>query len=125
MALITTSTSIGWYGTHGATECTSLSLPETFGTYNSSGQFVKGSSGFSESDLRDFTVWTMTPKGQAYYGNLQQEKDFRNAASFLLADLEKLECGQMYWFEYQGTKDINVPNFVPTAQGVDMGRAST
>lgn len=124
MALITTTKSLGWYGTHGSSDCTSLSLPETFGTYNSSGAFQVGSSGLSESESLGLKVWTMTSTGNAWPWETKMEKQYRNVAPMLLGDLEALECGQMYWISWQGNRSLNIPGFVPTAQGVDMGRVS-
>jgi hypothetical protein len=123
MALITTTKSLGWYGEHGTSECSSLSLPEYFGTYNQSGVFQIGTSGLSESKASQLKIWTMTANGNAWPWEIKMEKQYRNSAAMLLADLEKLECGQMYWITWNGD-DLNIPGFVPTAQGVDMGRVS-
>lgn len=126
MALITTSKSLGWYGIHGPTECSSLSLPATFGTYNSSGVFQVGTSGITESEATQggLEFWTMTETGNAWPWNIKLEKQYRNRLPGVLEPLEKLECGQMYWIQWTGSKDLNVPGFVPTALGVDMGRVS-
>tara|TARA_B100000676_G_C17988331_1_gene793335 strand:+ start:137 stop:511 length:375 start_codon:yes stop_codon:yes gene_type:complete len=123
MALITTTKSLGWYGVHGASECSSLSLPAYFGTYNSSGVFQVGESGLTESESRGLKIWTMTPNGNAWPWDTKMEKQYRNSMPALLADLEALECGQMYWISWNG-RDLNIPGFVPTAKGVDMGRIS-
>ena len=47
----------------------------------------------------------------------------QNPSLDLLAEVENLECGQIYWIDYrQKNRDLSIPNFVPTAYGVDMGR---
>ena len=126
MALITTSKSLGWYGIHGPTECSSLSLPATFGTYNSSGAFQVGTSGLTESEATQggLELWTMLADGNAWPWNIKLEKQYRNRIPAVLARFDKLDCGQMYWIQWTGSKDLNVPGFVPTALGVDMGRVS-
>tara|TARA_E500000331_G_C16942533_1_gene576818 strand:+ start:62 stop:436 length:375 start_codon:yes stop_codon:yes gene_type:complete len=123
MALITTTKTIGWYGVHGESECESLSLPDLIGTYKN-GAFQVGSSGLSESQAIRIQIWTMTPDGAPWGWDIRMEKDFRENVPSLLAPLEALECGQMYWINKSGNDDINLPGYVPTAHGVDMGRVS-
>lgn len=128
MALITTGKTMGWYGSHGPSGCTNFSLPEHFGTYNSSGQFVMGKSGISEQNLNSLEIWFMQSNGAAIPWSLKMEKMFRNlpTADFILGKHDKLECGRMYWISYQsaGIAPLNIPNFTPSAVGVDMGRVS-
>jgi hypothetical protein len=128
MALITTSKSLGWYGVHGASDCVSTSLPEQFGTYASNGAFQQGKSGLSESQAKLMSIWTMLPSGSAWPWNLSMEQKYRNHPIPSLRDLVKqhdsLKCGQMYWITWTGSSDLNIPGFIPTAFGVDMGRIS-
>jgi hypothetical protein len=117
MALITTNLTLGWYGVHGGEPCQPLDLGQHFGTYTAGKQFVPGTLGMSESDLDNFKlqIWTHNSDGTGRSWNLFQEKLNFNSYS-------TLNCGQMYWIIYYGTKDLNVPGFVPTALDVDMGR---
>lgn len=126
MALLTTTKSMGWYGVHSPSECVEFSLPEHFGTYNANGQFQVGKSGLSESEAKQLIIWTMTPAGQPWTWDLGMESSYRNNPNlvFLLANLESFKCGQIYWITWTGTQDLNVPGFVPSALGVDMGRVT-
>jgi hypothetical protein len=128
MALITTSKSLGWYGVHGSDDCEPMSLHEHFGTYNSSGSFQIGKSGLSETEAKLISIWTMLPTGSAWPWNLNMEQKYRNHPISSLRELVKqhdeMKCGQMYWITWTGNKDLNIPGFVPTALGVDMGRIS-
>lgn len=128
MALITTGKTMGWYGSHGPSGCTDFSLPEHFGTYDSSGQFVMGKSGLSEQNLLQLEVWYMKSIGSVTVWKLQFEKMFRNtpAGGAILGQHDKLQCGRMYWISHvnAGIAPLNIPNFTPSAMGVDMGRVS-
>tara|TARA_B100001093_G_C26822265_1_gene1012386 strand:+ start:2074 stop:2451 length:378 start_codon:yes stop_codon:yes gene_type:complete len=124
MAIMTTSKTLGWYGSHDSEECSPLSLPDTFGTYNSSGVFQPGSSGLSESQASKIEVWSAFTEIGTWSWSLSFEKTFRNTAPSVLAQLDKLECGRMYWITYKGVGKLNIPGYVPTAMGVDMGRIS-
>tara|TARA_B100002019_G_scaffold293228_1_gene319501 strand:- start:4094 stop:4483 length:390 start_codon:yes stop_codon:yes gene_type:complete len=128
MALITTSKSLGWYGVHTNQDCTPFKLHEQFGTYTASGSFQVGKSGLSESQASQISVWTMLPNGGAWPWSLTAEKRYRNhplpALQELVKQHDELKCGQAYWITWTGSGDLNIPGFVPTAVGVDMGRIS-
>ena len=126
MALITTNRSLGWYGVHEQGDCSPFKLHEQFGTYNSNGAFQVGKLGLSESEASKISVWTMLPSGTAWPWNLTMEKKYRfhpiASLQSLVKQHDELKCGQSYWIIKGGATDLNVPGFVPTAQGVDMGR---
>ena len=125
MALITTNRSLGWYGVHEQGDCSPFKLHEQFGTYNSNGAFQVGKLGLSESEASKISVWTMLPSGTAPW-NLTMEKKYRfhpiASLQTLVKQHDELKCGQSYWIIKGGATDLNVYGFVPTAQGVDMGR---
>ena len=60
--------------------------------------------------------------------SLTAEKRYRNhplpALQELVKQHDELKCGQAYWITWTGSGDLNIPGFVPTAVGVDMGRIS-
>lgn len=123
MALITTNVTLGWYGVHGAEPCQDLVLPELFGSYTSNGTFVKGSSGYNEDEVNLLLmIWTIDEGGTVRVWNLLMEKVFGNDSTN--NPVRSLKCGQMYWIQWYGNGDVNIPNFVPTALNVDMGRVT-
>jgi hypothetical protein len=125
MAIITTSKALGWYGVHGPSGCSPLSLPDHFGKYTSSGSFITGASGLSEAQASLLQVWTMLDMGAPWPWKLEWERKYRyQAQRDVILKLDQLECGQMYWFDWKGSSEFNVPGFCPTALGVDMGRIS-
>jgi hypothetical protein len=128
MALITTKYSLGWYGVHGPSGCSSLSIPDQFGKYTAAGSFIKGAAGLSEDQAGKLQVVTMQDNGTPTSWNLPNEKRWRHDTQMgpIILKLNNLECGQMYWFIWSGDASIavNVPGYCPTAHGVDMGRIS-
>lgn len=126
MALITTKYSLGWYGVHGPSGCSALSIPDQFGKYTPSGSFITGAAGLSEAQAMKLQVWTMQENGSPHPWKLEWEKKHRHtAAASAILKVSTLECGQMYWFVWsEAGVDLDVPGFCPTANGVDMGRIS-
>ena len=39
-------------------------------------------------------------------------------------ELNKLECGRMYFIHNPNLTEVLIPNFIPTAIDVDMGRVN-
>ena len=114
MALITTGKTIGWYGTHGENPCQPLYLPSLIGSYNANKQFIMGTSGFSEEEAEKINVWHSNAEtGMPETWSLRIEKALlrpmviQNPSLDLLAEVENLECGQIYWIDYRQKQRFN------------------
>lgn len=129
MALITTLYTIGWLGVSGE-ECTSFDLREKFGTYViSEGQKVYSgpyTEGTSEWDAMNSIRIASFSQGTTFIWSLEQERNAfdrdgvtpdRKGVKF-----DKIECGRMYLITNPAILEFEIPNFVPSAQDVDMGR---
>jgi len=129
MALITTLYTIGWFGVSGE-ECTPFNLREQFGTYViQDGQKVYSgpySEGTPEWDAVNSLRIASFSQGKGFIWSL--EKEFyafgrdgttpdRASVSF-----DQIECGRMYMITNPKILEFEIPNFVPSAQDVDMGR---
>lgn len=130
MALITTLYTIGWYGVSGE-ECTSFNLREKFGTYviNQDGQKVYSgpyTEGSEEWDAINSLRVASFSQGKGFIWSLEQERNAfqrdgvtpdRGGIAF-----DNIECGRMYMITNPKILELEIPNFVPSAQDVDMGR---
>ena len=129
MALITTLYTIGWFGVSGE-DCTSFDLREKLGTYVItegqkvySGPYTEGS---AEWDAVNSIRISSFSQGAGFIWSLEQEKNAfgrdgvtpdRGGIKF-----DKIECGRMYMIKNPAILEFEIPNFVPSAQDVDMGR---
>jgi len=123
MALLTTTITLGWYGIEGQS-CTSLSLPSLLGTYDVNGNFVQGTSGFSEEEADRVKVMSLTPDGGMDVWMLSRERDYRHTMPVIIT-MDTLDCGRMYWWDAGlglPAQGLNVPHWVPAGLGVDVGR---
>ena len=123
MALITTTVALGWYGMEDETECVALSLPQLIGTYDNNGNFVKGTSNMTEQNAKNVHVYSFTSMGSTDVWNLLMEKDYR-ASNPEFISMDTLDCGRMYYFIKETDAELNIPHFVPSANGVDVGRVA-
>ena len=123
MAIITTRVTLGWYGIEDEVPCTTTSLPDLIGTYNASGQFIQGTSELPESEAQQISVNSFTSSGAPDRWDISIEKDYRNSTPQFI-ELDHLKCGRMYYIVKQTESEFEIPNFVPAANGVDMGRVA-
>ena len=121
MAILTTYVTLGWYGIEDESPCTSLSLTQLIGTYDASGNFIQGSSGLTESEAKSVQFNTLSVNGGPERWGIDLEESFRNTIPSVIT-MDSLECGRMYWIYNESGKEVNIPQFVPTADGVDIGR---
>lgn len=130
MALITTYYTLGWYGVSGE-NCTAFDLQTQIGTYTWPegasgpqyvGPYTEGTQDFTSASLIRISsfskggssVWSLPAEANTWSGPGSQTRFF--------IKFDKLECGRMYLIKNPGIMEFEIPNFVPTAQGVDMGR---
>lgn len=126
MALITTKYSIGWYGVSSNVDCTDFSLTEKVGTYEDIGgvkTYKPGSLGLTEAQANQLTFKCFAESGSPRAWSLPIEKALRTVAPQGIK-LDTLECGQMYTTTWGlgDTLPVDIPGFIPTTKGSDMGR---
>lgn len=153
MAIITTKFTIGWFGTASASgedNCESFNLTQEIGHYNSAGVFQRGASLTSsesksaiETKAEGLVIYGYTSSGAPQVWSLAKEKDaFWPDLAFLGSNAGKpnrnaiaftknsdgdciLACGRMYVIINNNGLEVDVPGFIPSADGVDMGRIDT
>lgn len=153
MAIITTKFTIGWFGTASASgedNCESFNLTQEIGHYNSDGVFQRGDSLTSsennsaiETKAEGLVVYGYTSSGAPQVWSLAKEKDAfwpdlaflgnnagqpnRNAIAFTKNSGGDciLACGRMYVIINNNGLEVDIPGFIPSADGVDMGRIDT
>jgi hypothetical protein len=127
MAIITTKYAFGWFGVDGE-QCDSFDLSSELGTYSySSGKlnFVSGSQNFSKEDVQDFTVISLdSGHPESWTLDSEMNRFTRTGGAGSAPALNKLECGRMYFIYNPSLTEVVIPNFVPTAIDVDMGRVN-
>ncbi len=150
MAIITTKYTIGWFGTassSGGDGCEPFNLTTNVGYYeNNNGvkTFKKGTSigdDYTEEDVKGINIFGYTSSGAPQLWSLEKER----AAFYpsFLTDLKHqpnrgaivftknadghavLACGRMYVIINNNGVEFDVPGFIPSADGVDMGRIDT
>ena len=154
MAIITTTYSIGWFGTattSGEDSCIPYNLTKRIGTYSNSSEGIKSfqrgtdaPDSASEQDLSGLVfigytssgapqIWGLDKEKEAFYGsnsaifgNLANQPN-RNNLVFSKNDEGDaiLACGRMYIIINNNNVEIDIPGFIPSADGVDMGRIDT
>ena len=152
MAIITTKFTIGWFGTataSGEDNCTPFNLTTEIGSYNSSGTYLRGNALVSGS-LNDVEnkasglviygytssgapqVWSLEKEKNAFFPDLaflgdQAGKPNRNSIVFTKNSSGDciLACGRMYVIINNNGLEVDIPGFIPSADGVDMGRIDT
>lgn len=126
MAIITTKYAFGWYGEKNKS-CTDFDLSTELGSFSfTDGKLVfqTGSQNFSEDEIKTLSVFALdTENAQSWTLDSEMNKFTRDGA---LSDnqlaFHKLECGRMYFITNPNLTEVHIPNFVPTAIDVDMGR---
>lgn len=126
MAIITTKYAFGWYGSD-EENCSSFDLSTQLGTYVSESNkliFKSGSQDFDEQKLKNISIFTLD-SGNTQSWTLDSElgqftRD--GTLSGYQIPFNKLECGRIYFISNPDLTEMNIPNFVPTAIDVDMGR---
>lgn len=153
MAIITTKFTIGWFGTASASgedNCESFNLTQEIGHYTSAGAFKRGDSLTSsesntaiETKAEGLVIYGYTSSGAPQVWSLAKEKDAfwpdlaflgnnagqpnRNAIVFTKNSGGDciLACGRMYVIINNNGLEVDIPGFIPSADGVDMGRIDT
>lgn len=153
MAIITTKYAIGWFGTastSGQDSCEPFNLTKKIGYYtNSNGtkSFQKGTGvpddatedalgglvviGYTSSGAPQ--IWSLEKEKGAFYGSNsviygdKANDSNRSALVFTKNDAGDaiLACGRMYIIINNKGVEVDVPGFIPSADGVDMGRIDT
>tara|TARA_B100002019_G_scaffold54754_2_gene46857 strand:- start:10639 stop:11025 length:387 start_codon:yes stop_codon:yes gene_type:complete len=127
MAIITTKYAFGWFGAEGE-QCESFDLSGELGTYSYSNgklNFESGSQGFSHDKLKGFTVISLDsdhPTSWTLDSEMGRYK--MSGGTGKAPELNKLECGRMYFIHNPNLTEVLIPNFIPTAIDVDMGRVN-
>ena len=152
MAIITTKFTIGWFGTataSGEDTCEPFNLTQEIGHYNSSGAYQKGNAFTSgttseiEEKAKGLVIYGYTSSGAPQVWSLEKEKNaFYPDLAFLGDKAGKsnrnsivftknssgdciLACGRMYVIINNNNVEVDIPGFIPSADGVDMGRIDT
>jgi hypothetical protein len=151
MAIITTKYTIGWFGTTSSsgdgTGCEPFNLTTNVGRYIMSGgnkNFERGASiadEYTEDDIKGINVFGYTSSGAPQLWSLEKEKaafypafltDVANQPNRGAIVFTKnavgdaiLACGRMYVIINNNGVEFDVPGFIPSADGVDMGRIDT
>ena len=137
------------------TLCSEFNLTKNIGSYtmtNTGGAwtktFVRGTSlpaSATEEDVNGLLVFGYSSTGAPWVWSLQKEKSafydpdsifvspdqagqpFRGGIAFTKNDLGDaiLACGRMYFIINNFGIEFDIPGFVPSADGVDMGRIDT
>ena len=137
----------------GGDGCDPFNLTEQIGTYimKDSGdqkvkEFVKGNSirdEYLEEDLKGIVIfgytaagapqiWSLEKEENAFWGNLAILGDKANTPNRSSIVFTKnvdgdaiLACGRMYVIINNNNVEVDIPGFIPSADGVDMGRIDT
>ena len=137
------------------TLCSEFNLTKNIGSYtmtNTGGAwtktFVRGTSlpaSATEEDVNGLLVFGYSSTGAPWVWSLQKEKSafydpdsifvspdqagqpFRGGIAFTKNDAGDaiLACGRMYFIINNRSLEFDIPGFVPSADGVDMGRIDT
>tara|TARA_Y100001934_G_scaffold220150_1_gene262048 strand:- start:471 stop:965 length:495 start_codon:yes stop_codon:yes gene_type:complete len=136
--------------TSGDSLCEPFNLTQQVGTYSLDKDtgiktFVRGtalSSDVSEDDAKGLVVFGYTASGAPQVWTLQKEKDaFHSLTNPWVSEADRgnpnrgsfaftkndagdaiLACGRMYFIINNNNIEIDIPHFIPSADGVDMGR---
>lgn len=124
MALVTTLYTFGWYGIQSDAACEDFDLRTAIGTYDYNGGNPTYSGPFADKidqankieiyGYKDGGSFSWTLGGEAKFdrsGNHSGNKEYTT-----------LKCGRMYMIKNFSDIELDIPGFVPSASGVDMGR---
>lgn len=127
MAIITTKYAFGWYGTTND-QCDSFDLGAELGSYTYSDgklNFSTGSQNLSKEEVKNFTIISLDSENpESWTLDSEMNKYTREGGAGTPPKLNKLECGRMYFIQNPNLTDVQIPNFVPSAIDVDMGRVN-
>ena len=116
---------MGWFGVESDTSCSDIALPDLIGTYemvNDVKTYKAGSEGLTETEAKTFKFSVWSAAGAVWNWDLAYEFNLRLVAPQAIP-FDTLECGQMYYINtILPHLAIDIPNFYPSALGVDMGR---
>ena len=128
MAIITTKYAFGWYGSH-ENPCSDFNLASEIGTFsytNGNLNYIKGNSVSNKTDASSFTFIALDGDNpQSWTLDTETMKFNRNGTSNLVPPMSSLKCGRMYLIYNPNLIDLVIPNFIPSAINVNMGRIST
>jgi hypothetical protein len=125
MAIITTKYAFGWYGATGE-QCESFELGAELGSFTFSDgklEFTSGTQTLSKDEISKFTIISLDSENpESWTLDSEMNKFTREGGAGTAPKLNKLECGRMYFIQNPNLTEVQIPNFVPTAIDVNMGR---